>query len=265
MTWTSDQRDKLTNRLREIGDILFSPDARELDDDAAIALEAEEQALLLEYAENMPHVAVSRCPICQEELKIAMDLRGLDGPWWWAVRPVDVPRHHACEHFQVHQGAMNFGTRMPVEVTETVRVGPGAPFVIDRLLEMDGVTAVVSGLKTEHGDQIFLMAYFAENPIPDTELHQEWLQESYTQLDADGEPEFAETKFDPWDFDLQPWFDSGKLQWIDPGDPDLALHTGTPNPYLGIEGTQMSQVIVEGELELAEAPYGQENTMYERP
>lgn len=265
MIWTADNRASLMQRLAEIAEAFERKGVVGLGVETTRALQQEEEDLLLEYAEILPRQTVSRCPICGEELRVAIDLAGFDGPWWWTTCPVDLPQHHACEHFQVFLGAVNLRGREPEEVTEPVLAGPGAPFVVDRLMKMDGVKAVLSRLVTEAGDHVYLISYFSEQPIDDTELHQEFRLESYALLDDEGQPEFAEYKFDPWNFELAPWFESGSLLWIAPGDEDFVVRSGAGNPYEGLEGTPMKQVLEYGECLLEEPPMGQESTLFEQP
>lgn len=256
---------QIKQRLREIGEILWSPAARDMSGPERQALKQEERELLLEYAELLEHQTVSRCPICEAPLQIAIDTGGLDGPWWWTNCPVDLPVHLACEHFQVFLGAMDLGTRNPDEVTENVMLGPARPFVVDRLLSMEDMQAVLSTLTMDNGDTLYLTAYFAPKPVPQEALHQEFRHEKYPLRDADGEIVFAGSKFDPWDFDLRPWAEQGKLQWIARGDDAHTLREGKPETYTGLAGTELMQQLADGELELSEAPQGQENAQYERP
>lgn len=257
--------DRIKRRLAEIADTLWSAAGRAMSIEDRRALKQEERELLLEYTELLVHVPVSRCPICDTPLEVALDPGGLDGPWWWTTCPVDLPPHRACEHFQVFLGAFDLGNRVPEEATETVTLGPARPFIIERLLAMEGMQAVLSRMTMERGDQLYLVSYFSAEPVPPADLHQEFRREKFTLLDDDGEIVFAESKFDPWQFDFGPWVEQGKVSWISPGDDELGLHSGPPEPYLTVEGTELNQRVAYGALELREAPRGQDNTQFERP
>jgi len=256
---------QLKARLREIGAILWSPAARQMSGEDRRALKQEEKDLLLEYAELLEHREISRCPICGTPLQVAMDTSGFDSPWWWTTAPMALPEHLACEHFRVFLGATDLGGRSPEEVTENVLLGPGKPFLIERLLAMEGMQAVLSSLTAAHGDRLYLVSYFSPEPVPPGELHQEYRKEKYPIRDEDGEIVFAESKFDRWDFDLERWAEAGALRWIEPDDATLVLRDGAPAPYLELSGTEQQQVAADGELELWEAPQGQDNAQYERP
>jgi len=206
---------------------------------------------------------MSRCPYCQEPFNIAIDLEGIDGPWWWYACPVALPQHESCEHYQTFLGAMDLHGRQLSEVIEGVNLGPAAPFVIARLLELDGVIAVLSSFQTASNDTGYLVSYFSESAIDQSELHQEWRKDSYPLYNDAGENVAAESKFDPWDFDIERWIEQGKLLWIEPGDESLQLCSSLPCPYTGLTGTRKKQVVAGGKLELLAAPSGQENTFYE--
>ena len=144
MVWSPEERKILLSRLAEIDAELRPPRSRQLTSPERRKLREEEARLLEEYAENLPVRAVSRCPICRHVLELPIDDEGLDGPWWWSVCPVELPPPRGCEHFQVFLGALDLHGRIPSEVVQGVLPGPGAPFVIERLLSMEGMQAVVS-------------------------------------------------------------------------------------------------------------------------
>lgn len=263
MSWTESERMRILSRSRQVAESLTGQKMMSLTQEEFETLEAEEISLLQEYAENIPYSFLSRCPFCESEFGLAIDLVGLDGPWWWATCPVQLPPHSACEHFQFFQGALNLHDRVPQEVFEGVMIGPAAPFVIQRLLEMESVQAVVSQFTMKTGDTAHLIVYFSDNPINPAELHQDWRKEWYAVLDDDGEIMGTESKFDPWDFDLAPWLELKKLLWIKPGDQSLKLRTALSAPFVDLEGTHAKQIIQEGVVELWAAPEGQESGKFE--
>ena len=263
MDWDTEKRQSLLARLNEISETLQFQDTASLDQDTVLDLEVEEEGVLMEYAELLPHTKITRCPYCDSEVAVAIDTQGFDGPWWWTTCPVDLPQHRSCRHFLLFQGAVNLQERLPEEATESVMLGPGAPFVIDRLMSKHTVKCVVSSVDMATDHRIFLMSYFSEEALPPIELHQEFRHEKYPLVNEDGDIEFSESKHDPWNFDLKPFFESEQLLWIAPEDSTLTLQSGLENPYLELEGTRMNQVLEFGEVDLYEAPYGQEDTKFE--
>jgi hypothetical protein len=263
MGWVEDRR-RLLPELRETELELRgegpSGEIHSIAEDRKLARKL--RRLLMEYAEGLPVVPASRCPHCEAVLEIRMDPAGIDGPWWWSRCPVDWGVPDACEHFQVFLGALDFHGRAPLEADVwTVLPGPGAPFVIERLLGIEGMQAVISALQLGSGDTAYVIAYFSAEPVPPAELHAEWRRESFYVLD-DVEGDIEVVTNDVWQFDLDPWLERGKLLWIEPGDGDFELHEGTACPYRNLEGTRRKQVVVAGRVDLDAPPAGGEGGLY---
>ncbi len=262
MTWTSD-RETLLEHLKSVQQELRPPKRRNHDIETLRSLTGQLQLLFAEFAERVPRVLIGRCPICGHGLEFPIDLEGLDSPWWWDLFPQPFSAPHACEHFQLLLGAVDLRGRQPVEVdTWSAIVGPGAPFIIRRLLEMDGVKAVISRFTLGTGDIAYPISYFSEAPIPQTDLHQEWRMQSWMIKNADGAPVGHEIANDPWEFDLEEWFDKEKLYWTEPGDQEMTLKTGRPNPFEGASGTRQKQIVGSGKVKLSGAPDGSDDEYY---
>jgi len=261
--WSAKSRAQLLSRVKKLSAQRFGEKGLGLSVEQWRASDAEEQQILEEYAENIPYLAVSRCPLCNQALEVTIDTMGLDGPWWWKHCPVDLAPHIACDHFQVFLGALNLNGRQPNEVTKTVIAGPSLPFVNDRLLQMDGVVAVLSEISIDPGYQGYMIAYFSEEPLDQADLHQEWRHETYGLLNDDGEPVAAEQKLDLWNFNLADWLGQGKLYFISPQDDSLKLGVEMPSRYENMEGIKMEQSITNGEIWLLEPPDGEETAIYE--
>lgn len=264
MVWSPEERSKLLSRLAEIDAELRPPRSHQLTSAQRRALRQEEQALLEEYAENLPVREVSRCPICEQVLELPIDDAGLDGPWWWTVCPVELPPPRGCEHFQVFLGALDLHGRTPAEVVSGVKPGPGAPFVIERLLSMEGMQAVLSTVPVGAADTGYIIAYYSPEPVPEPELHQPWRRETWELHDDTGKPVASNHVNDPWDFDLEPWIRKGKLLWIAPGDGGLVLRKELPSPYDALAGTHQSQELSAGKVLLSKPPDGSEWAIWER-
>jgi len=260
----SSERNQILSRIREISANLTGKRMLEFTSEQRKKMRVEEKALLLEYVENLVYVGVSRCPICETKLRVAIDLGGIDGPWWWYNCPVALPPHHHCEHFQVFLGAMNLHDRQPLEAIDGVILGPAVPFVVGRMLEMSGVVAILSSIQTASGDTGYLISYFSESEIDQAKLHQEWRQKSYPLYNDTGSPVAMESKYDAWDFEIEHWIDNKKLHWIQSGDMELKLRSVLPCPYTNLTGTRKQQVVATGKLEFSAAPTGEKNAQYER-
>jgi len=261
--WSPKSRSQLLSRVKELSAQRFGKKGQELTGTQWRASKAEEQQLIMEYVENIPYLAVSRCPVCEERLEVTIDTTGLGGPWWWKYCPVILAPHISCEHFQVFLGALNLNGKQPLEVTKTVIVGPSLPFVNDRLLQMDGVAAVLSEINIEQGYVAYLVAYFSEEPLDQSELHQEWRHDTYALVNEDGEAVASEQKLDLWNFDLTDWLDQDKLYFISPDDDSLTLKKEMPSKYNNTDGIKKQQSITNGEIWLREAPHGGMTAIYD--
>lgn len=222
--------------------------------DVLARLDAREDAILdqrtrtLEaYLAGIPRVAVSRCPHTDTVLTYPLDLDGLDGPWWDAHAPVrplvtDLPRT-----FAALTGSLVLDEADgPLPVTDhLVSPGPARPYVLPELLARDEVTAVVSAVSVA-GRLGIVATYFDGAGTSGRHRWPAW--GTSRTVDADGWIEVAERAEDR-DHDLAPWLASGRLVWIEPGDVDLELRTGTDGcPYLDLDGTTAAQRLQHGRL-----------------
>ena len=220
---------------------------------------AKQDRLLDEYAKRLPFVPVSRCPLCNMVLQYVFDPMGLDGIWWFKDKLAEYPPPKACEHFRVLLGAIDFHERQPKEasVHRTVRPGAGAPFVVPRMLDLPGMSAVVSNLTLPHDDAAYLMAYYSKNPIHGALLHQPWAREDYEVFDEEGEYQAWTISNEQWDFYLQAWIEKGRLMWINPEDESLTIQRQGPCPYENHPGVRAPQIIERGKLSLLPLPTGE--------
>ena len=253
MPWTKQTRADLVKRIRGL-------EAREADQnlqgEAFDRVDAELSETLDTYAQGLPVGNISRCPICSQPLKVAIDPYGFDGPWWWSWCPVDIPQPQACTHFQLLLGAVDLHGREPTEAQDSVRPGPGIPFVIGRILAMSAMTAVISSFRLPIGDTIYVIAYFSGKPSLYPDLYQPWPKESFAVHNAKGDVVGWSTADDPWDFDLRKWAATGKIVWIAPGDVSLASQHSSPSPYDNLNGIHGMQIVEDGKLRVVAAPSG---------
>lgn len=264
--FTRAERDEVLRRLREIEARLYpEDDAREPSPRERARLEDQELALLGEYADRLPRVTLSRCPITKQALRRSIDPFGLDGPWWWRDRTFTPDEPGPPPTFRVLLGTLDLRGRAPAEATEDVQPGPPVPFVVPRLLGLPGMVAVVSRLTLETGDVAHPVAYFSSAEIRPGDLHQFWTRpELWFKTEQGGDGWIV--KNDAWDFELAPWIEAGKLFWIEPGDAGLTLlghGSGRPCPFVGLAGERMAQVIAAGERDLEDPPNGEPPAPFE--
>jgi hypothetical protein len=217
------------------------------DDDEMELLEALDDVTDA-YLAALPRVDVARCPFTGVTATIAIDTYGLDGPWWnalAALRPVEA-RPATLVAFT---GAL----RLAAEVERPrhlVKPGPGVPFVLPRLMAVDGVRAVIRAVAV--GAHLgWTIAYFAERFPEDAARANDWGADHYPLADGwDAVPDSGEVR----DFDLAPWIERGRLAWIAPGDATLTPRTTVEGcPFVGLAGERGIQRI-EGDDVWSDAP-----------
>jgi hypothetical protein len=220
---------------------------KEADEHFRRAVELEES-----YLKELPRVVMSRCPFDHQPLYRTFDPFGLDGPWWRGDASPEEPV--ACRHFLVLDGALSFNGRPAQAGSFEVRPGPQVPFVIPRLLEKEGVKAVVSMLAMENGYVAYPVAYFAERRPPPQELTATWGRTLYlyeTQLGETSWRVASEVR----DFELDPWLTSGKLLWTSGNGDAMRLKQGTDCPHAGLRGERRPAVL-EGDRVWFDVPHG---------
>jgi hypothetical protein len=197
-------------------------------------------ALEDEYFRRLPRLALSCCPLCEKPLYRSFDPFGLDGFWWRSDSQPDEPQ--PCPHFSLLLGAVELGGHIP-QPDFDVQPGPGAPYVIPRLLEQPGMIAVVSQLAMADGTTAYPIAYFSPRRPPVQALTASWARTNFsytTQLGVHAwrratEPALGQPR-DTWDYNLEPWLTAGKLRWCDPEGDRTTLSNAAPSacPFVGL-------------------------------
>lgn len=190
------------------------------------------------YVELLPVRPISRDPLSGEVVSYCIDDSDLDGPWWNYEAPARPAVQPVPTTYFALTGALRLGGA-PTPAPFLCKPGPAVPYVIPRLLERPGVTAVVSSLPI--GAHTGYAILYSSDPQPTgIERANTWGTGSYV-VEDDGRPTWGAVveDFDDFDFELAPWIRSGKLAWIAPGDDKLALRTdGESCPYLGLDGSR---------------------------
>jgi len=199
------------------------------------------------YRIETPIVPVSRCPFTGIELHLSIDTLGLDGLWWDVEDPVRMPQNFPPTVFALN-GAIHLASSIEF-TSHLVRPGPGAPYVIPRLLAEPDTTAVLASVAI--GDhQGYVITYFGYPPQAERPVVDEWGQFGWDIQRGqspgwDSHPLLIED----CDFDLEPWLEQNRLLWIDPGDETLTLRAGMKGcPYRDLKGRKTLQTLFEGRL-----------------
>lgn len=196
---------------------------------------AARQALRDEYLAGLPRVRLARDPFTGTVVSHSVDTVGLDGLWWRyedVVRPVeDLPRT-----FFAITGAVTLADTVE-DVPFLVKPGPEVPYVIPRMLLHRDVRAVVSTvLVGAHTG--YAVTYFADPAPPMLARCNAWGANEFWYTDDRGTGwDASDEEDDDADFELGPWVESGRLQWVAPGDTEVRLRKGLEGcPYVGLPG-----------------------------
>src|SRR5262245_37195581 len=256
---TQSERDELLAKYAAIRDRLRT--GYELSVDQRKALVAEGDKILDEYINGLPKIPIGGCPFNGEMTVKGMDVFGLDGKWWYKNCP-DI-QAIGCPHYITFLGALNLNGNPPegcsTRAIDEIQPGPDAPFVVPRLLNLDGISCTISSRKmVDDKFTAYFMAYYSQKPIGAHQSHQQWLHASIAFTGKAGQPNWHSAT-DVWDFDLDAWRKKpGKIFWSAPDDPTVALHPGTDSafPYANLPGKRLPQVIRQGRVAYLPLPDG---------
>lgn len=208
------------------------------------------------YEEGLPRLFLSRCPWTGLLLRFAFDPLGLDGLWWDCRNPARPLRNRIYSCQAVTGAVLLDGQIEPFPFL--AKPGPAAPYVIPRLLLDPEVKAVISAAPCGR-HRAWCVAYFAPCDKPGLAWPNDW-GANERQVERAGGAWAREEALDAeeeWDFDLAPWIRFGKLAWIAPGDPALALRYGLEGcPYAALAGARRMQYVQDGEVWTRDAVAG---------
>ena len=249
--FTSEERRAL---LDEFFAVKARIDATAAGADSDPADRARYAALRRTYRERLPNIALSRNPFDNELYRHSFDPYGLDG-LWWDYRSPNRPLEMLRSPVVAFTGAVRVDE--PVErMPFLCRPGPGAPFVVPRIITREGVRAVLWSLSVGV-HTAYVIVYFAD-PVPmGLEPFNDWGTDYY-QFESAPERlawDQASEDAEDFDFDLEKYVASGQLQWIAPGDDSMTLKSGVAGcPYLDLEGSRLPQLVQDGERWYDEFP-----------
>lgn len=196
-----------------------------------------------DYLALLPDVAVARCPDTGVVVRWSIDTGDLDG-WFWdsdhqVTREPAVP-----PTWRAMTGAVRIGGPVAWAPFQC-RLGPGVPYVVPRVLDNDGVRAVVRQIPIGPHTG-WAVSYFGPRLSGVAGIGR-WGGSWAPTLDGDG-IEHSYCPDEDNEFDLDPYFASGKLLWISPDDDSATLREGVAgNPYRGLEGPRECGYVEDGE------------------
>jgi hypothetical protein len=115
----------------------------------------------------------------------------------------------------------------------------------------------VSSVLMANGYYAYPLAYFSQQTPLIGSLVATWREQTYSFRLKTGDPAWSMPN-DPWDFDLEPWVNVGKVLWIDPSDPQQPVQGGPWKtfPFKDVQGQRLHQTIVADQLRTSPPPDG---------
>ena len=257
-------RDRLVQQCRRLAGELKQKAAKGASYEALEGIRQELRRSKEAYFDVLPRVPLSRCPHTNELLVRAFDPVGVDGLWWQEGQLIEFDEPAPPPTFQVLLGALNMNGKPPQGGPSEALVGPEVPYVIPRILEMPEMMAVVSEVRMANDYIAYPIAYFSTESPPPGSLTQSWRESQYSFQTPAGTPAWT-VKTDPWDFDLERWVEVRKLQWVDPGDEDMQVRSGSwaEYPFRAVTGRREQQIIEGSDVWTEPPPSGEELEPFE--
>lgn len=194
-----------------IEELLKDPDSNvEMLEKQFDLLHRQLEPVICEYWHWLPEILLGHCPICQEALNIKFDPVDLHGFWWMDRTQRNAQDPETCPHFCLLTGAMDLCGKPHGNTLFPVETGPEQPFVIPGFLELPGITAVTTSIEMNCGFIAHPVIYFSEHPPQVSPSRLAWGKEGYKIFANEDEPGWTVNQED-FDFNLEPWLESGKL------------------------------------------------------
>ncbi len=208
-----------------------------------------------------PDVLVAICPYCSRKIwaRIKNGVFTLCASFW--VMEYDdgktVTDDSKCEHLFVMDGALNLNNQPIPEkisafsfVRSKIYMGSEVPFIKPRLLEIDGVIAVIHSIIIANKYNGFPITYFTKNFISQSDFATGWAREEYVARDQMvSSASFIGERLEPQDYDLEKWVDRKKIRWLVEDNNDLSLNTeDSIYPYRNISGRRNPYFMEKGEV-----------------
>lgn len=221
------------------------------------------QEMIDQYMNQLPSVAVSRCPFTGEVLTLKMDDVGIDGLWWNYDAPKR-PQANVHPTFFAMDGAMSLGKSVE-QFPFMCAPGPDVPSVLPRLLQYIQVKAVISSIQVGP-HTAYPIIYFSQPMLEGEPRVNDWGTNRYwetgtslPELMTPGYYVSMPSDTSEYDFDLTPWIQSGKVLWIAPDDPSMTLHGHLEGcPYINLVGNHNPKYIQNGKVWLEQWEYASE-------
>jgi|JI9StandDraft_1071089.scaffolds.fasta_scaffold44707_2 hypothetical protein len=208
-----------------------------------------------------PDVLVAICPYCARKIwaRIKHGVFTLNASFW--VMEYDdgktVTDDSKCEHLFVMDGALNLNNQpIPEKISafsfirHKIYMGAEVPFIKPRILDKEGVIAVIHSVSIAEKYIGFPVTYFSKNFISQSEFATGWAREEYVARDQIvSSATFVGERREPQEYDLEKWIEQKKVLWLVEDKDDLLLNKETDlYPYHQIAGRRNPFLLQDGKV-----------------
>jgi hypothetical protein len=210
-----------------------------------------------------PWVLISRCPYCEKAVWMKVGVFSLIDEFWYRLYSdgrEEVLDKSRCQHLFCVDGALSLNGCLPIEAYAPMIVGPNnkivmaaeVPFVKPRVLNLPTMVAVIHSFPVAEKYTGYPVVYFAERKPKQSEFCIGWARREYFDYHrrSRGKATITGKRSDLQEYDLEKWIQQGKLFWLDLGDKEYPLISGSIEkfPYSNISGRRHPYYIKEGQV-----------------
>ncbi len=239
------------------------------------SIELNRSKLLNQHPDHQtaPEVVVSRCPYCDSEIWMWVDIFTLSGQFWHLKSEI-LPRWSEdarCPHLFCVDGALNLNGHRPREVqfqkdpkdeneNDRIRLASEIPFIKPRVLNLPTMVAVMHQIPVAEKYTGYPIVYFAERQPHEYDLCIPWARTEFVSVSSfdydNGQMTITGKRRDIQDYELEKWVEQGKLFWLGPEDENHPVIQGPEEafPYYHINGRQNPYTIKNGRVQNLKNP-----------
>ena len=208
-----------------------------------------------------PVVLVAICPFCDKKVyaNLKSGVFSLDENFWLLDYDDAKNAYYEtiCTHLFAIDGALHLQNNPPpVELKGfksmrfKITMASEVPFSKPRILNKEGVIAVIHSISIAEKYIGYSVSYFSPNKISQNEFCIGWARQEYVDhLDGISNATFSGKRSDKHDYELLPWVKKEKLFWLEGNVDTIHLAKHEKNfPYSNIQGRKHPYAIENGKI-----------------
>lgn len=206
-----------------------------------------------------PVVLVAICPFCDKKIyaNLKSGVFSLDENFWLLDYDDAKNAYHEtiCTHLFAIDGALHLQNNPPPAKLKgfksmrcKITMAAEVPFVKPRILNKDGVIAVIHSVSIAGKYIGYPVSYFTKEKIPQSDFCIGWARQEYADhLDGISNATFSGKRTDIQDYDLNPWVKKERLFWLEENADTIHLIKEENRfPYSSIQGRKHPYIIENG-------------------